>query len=182
MEKNRLLLFLFSFIPGAGQMYLNMMKKGMVLMSLFCGVAFCAAFFYFEWLLFLLPVIWFYSFFDAINSGHLTYEERLAADKTFFTDIDHMFSSDMSGILEKSHLFLGAILVLAGIYLLFNNVFGNLIWRLDDYLPGLHGIFHKFPTLLVAIFIIVWGIRLVKGGKKPEAPTDFKEYEGDKHE
>lgn len=182
MEKNRLLLFLFSFMPGAGQMYLNMMKKGIVLMSLFCGVAFITGFFNFELLLCLLPVIWFYSFFDALNSGRLTYEERLVADRNFFTDIDQMFSADMSGMLKKSHLFFGTVLVLAGVYLLLNNVFNNLIWQLDEYLPGFRGIFHKFPTLLIAIFIIVWGIRLVKGEKKLEKPADFKEYEGDKHE
>lgn len=182
MEKNRLLLFLFSFMPGAGQMYLNMMKKGLILMTLFCGVTFCAAFFYFELLLALLPVIWFYSFFDALNSGHLTYEERIAADANFFTDMDRVFANDMGALLKKSHLFLGTVLVLAGVYLLFNNVFSGVIRSLDNYLPGLLGIFHKFPTLLVAIFIIVWGIRLAKGGKKPEEPVDFKEYEGDKHE
>lgn len=163
-------------------MYLNMMKKGIVLMTVFCGIGFCAAFFYLELLLALLPVVWFYSFFDALNSGHLTYEERIAADKSFFMDIDRMFTGDMGGILKKGHLFFGTILVLAGVYLLFNNVFNNLIWRLDEYLPGLHGIFHKFPTLLVAIFIIVWGIRLVKGEKTIGKPVDFKEYEGDKHE
>ena len=163
-------------------MYLNMMKKGIVLMTFFCGVGFIAAFFNIELLLFLLPVVWFYSFFDANNSGHLTYEERIGADQAFFSDIDRMFTGDMGGMLKKGHLFFGTILVLAGVYLLMNNVFNNLIWQLDEYLPGLHGIFHKFPTLLIAIFIIVWGIRLVKGEKPTEKPVDFKEYEGDKHE
>ena len=163
-------------------MYLNMMKKGLVLMTLFCGIGFIAGFFNIELLLFLVPVIWFYSFFDALNSGHFTYEERKEADASFFMDIEHVFSQDMGSLFQKSHLFFGIILVLAGVYLLIGRVFNGLIWQLDEYLPGLHGAFHNFPTLLIAIFIIVWGIRLVKGDKKPEKPADFKEYEGDKHE
>lgn len=163
-------------------MYLNMMKKGIVLMTFFCGVGFIAAFFNIELLLFLLPVVWFYSFFDANNSGHLTYEERIGADSDFMMGLYQMASGDTKNVLKKGHAFLGVIFVLLGLYLLFDNVFRDLLWSLDSYLPGFRGIFHKFPTLLIAIFIIVWGIRLVKGEKPTEKPVDFKEYEGDKHE
>lgn len=182
MEKNKLLLFLFSFMPGAGQMYLDMMKKGLVLMSLFCGVVFCAAFFYFEFLLFLLPVIWFYAFFDALNSGHMTYEERKAADSNFMMGIYQISSGDTKSVLRKGHAFLGIICILLGIYILFDNVFREMIWHLEDYFPVVYTVFRKFPTLLIAIFIIVWGVKLVKGDKKADNTADFKEYEGDKHE
>ena len=30
MERNKFLVFCFAFVPGAGQMYLGMMKKGLV--------------------------------------------------------------------------------------------------------------------------------------------------------
>lgn len=182
MEKNRFLLFIFSFMPGAGQMYLDMMRKGLVLMTLFCGVVFCAAFFYFELLLALLPVIWFYAFFDAMNSGRLTYEERKQADKDFFVSMDQIWSGDLQAMMQKRHVFVGTVCLLAGIYILFANVLGGVIYRLDNYLPGFGGIFRKFPTLLISIFIIVWGVRLVKGDKKTEQPADFKEFEGEKHD
>lgn len=35
MERNKFLVFCFAFVPGAGQMYLGMMKKGLVIMSAF---------------------------------------------------------------------------------------------------------------------------------------------------
>ena len=38
MNKNRFLVFLFSLIPGAGQMYLGYMRRGICLMALFCAV------------------------------------------------------------------------------------------------------------------------------------------------
>lgn len=185
MEKNRLLLFLFSFMPGAGQMYLGMMKKGVFLMSLFCGVIFVSAFFSVEFLLFLLPVIWFYAFFDALNSGHLTYEERKLIDSDFSLDTYQIFSGDMQSVLQKRHALIGGLCILAGFYVIFDNVLREFIWRLDEILPGIYSVFHKLPTLVIAIVIIIWGIRLVKGEKQPlpiPKETDFKEFEGDKHE
>ena len=50
-------------------MYLNMMKKGIVLMTFFCGIGFIAAFFNIELLLFLLPVVWFLNFFVGKQKG-----------------------------------------------------------------------------------------------------------------
>ena len=38
MERNKFLVFCFAFVPGAGQMYLGMMKKGLVIMSVFWAV------------------------------------------------------------------------------------------------------------------------------------------------
>ena len=38
MERNKFLVFCFAFVPGAGQMYLGMMKKGLVIMSVFWTV------------------------------------------------------------------------------------------------------------------------------------------------
>ena len=64
MKKNSFFTFCFAFIPGAGEMYLGMMKKGLAVMSVFWGVCAIAWFFQFEFLLWLLPIIWFYSFFS----------------------------------------------------------------------------------------------------------------------
>lgn len=38
MERNKFLVFCFAFVPGAGQMYLGMMKKGLVIMGAFWAV------------------------------------------------------------------------------------------------------------------------------------------------
>ena len=34
-QKNKILMFLFSLIPGAGQMYMGFMKQGLSLMTIF---------------------------------------------------------------------------------------------------------------------------------------------------
>ena len=71
MRKSGFLTFLFSLLPGAGHMYLNMMKKGVCIMSLFFALWGVGAFLRLDFLQLLLPVVWFYAFFDVMNIRHL---------------------------------------------------------------------------------------------------------------
>ena len=67
--------FCFSLIPGAGEMYLGFMKRGVSMMCLFLGwFAFCG-FTGFNIGMCLLPVMWFYSFFQVHNLVSLPDEE-----------------------------------------------------------------------------------------------------------
>ena len=51
MRKSRILTFLFGLMPGAGQMYLAYMKRGVSLMSMFFMLIFLAGFFNISFLL-----------------------------------------------------------------------------------------------------------------------------------
>ena len=62
MKKSSFWTFVFSLFPGAGHMYLGLMKKGASLMLLFCLTIALSGFLNLSFLLILLPVIWFYSF------------------------------------------------------------------------------------------------------------------------
>ena len=57
MRKSKLLTFLFAFIPGCGEMYLGMMRKGVLIMCIFCGCFSLTSLLRMEFFLFLLPVI-----------------------------------------------------------------------------------------------------------------------------
>ena len=37
-KKSRFLVFILSFIPGAGEMYMGFMKQGVTLMAVFAGI------------------------------------------------------------------------------------------------------------------------------------------------
>ena len=67
MKKNLFLTFCFSFIPGAGQMYQDYMKRGLSIMILFA--IFIALYAMTGISLFMIPVpiIYAYSFFDTYN-------------------------------------------------------------------------------------------------------------------
>lgn len=66
MNKKTLTLAL-SIIPGAGHMYLGYQSKGLAIMGAFFFSIFFMGWLGISLLLFTLPLIWFYSFFDAMH-------------------------------------------------------------------------------------------------------------------
>ena len=61
-QKRGFWLFIFSLIPGAGEMYMGFKKQGISIMFLFWGVFAIGACTGMDWLVFLILIIWFYSF------------------------------------------------------------------------------------------------------------------------
>jgi len=64
-----------SIIPGAGHLYLGYEKKGLIIMGAFSFSVFFMGWLGISLLLFLLPLIWFYSFFDAMHTVDGSNEE-----------------------------------------------------------------------------------------------------------
>ena len=75
--------FYFAFIPGAGQMYMGFMKRGVSIMSAFSLIIFSSAWLNFTPLMFAMPVIWFFSFFDTINLRSLSDEDYTAMKDSY---------------------------------------------------------------------------------------------------
>ena len=74
-KKNSFWRLCFSFLPGAGEMYMGFMKMGISTMSLFMAVFFFAVTLEFGALMIVGLVIWFYSFFHVHNLASLPDEE-----------------------------------------------------------------------------------------------------------
>ena len=184
MKKSSFWTFVFSLFPGAGHMYLGLMKKGASLMLLFCFVFALSGFFNLTFLMMFLPVIWFYSFFDEMNLRHIPYEDRLAQEDHFLFDMGGLLKKDWLQVLKKRHLLVGIICIFLGAWILFQNVMGPYLYWISDAMPWLYHLINNLPTILVATAIIVLGVYLVTGGKKkytlPE--QDYVEYGGDGHD
>ena len=73
-KKKKFLTFCFSLLPGAGEMYLCFMKQGISLMGIFFLVWALSGMLNLPALLFVQPVIWFYSFFHVHNLNSLPEE------------------------------------------------------------------------------------------------------------
>ncbi len=166
-------------------MYLGMMKKGLLLMGLFSAISFAAMTLYLDFLGFLLPVIWFYSFFDTLNSRCLSPEQLKEIDNNttrFFSDFAPNFSIQWDKFGSKFHRYFGIGLILFGVYMIFRNVFQPMLRSLFEWLGFdywiLTRIFRSLPSLVISVAIIALGIHLVKGGKKSEQ-QDFVEYKGE---
>ena len=86
MRKSKILTFLFALFPGAGQMYLGYMKRGVSLMTAFFLVFALMGFLGMSFLAFFLPVIWFYAFFDTLNLRSMSYEYLPHDDFLFHLD------------------------------------------------------------------------------------------------
>ena len=85
-KKNGFFRFLWSIIPGAGEMYMGFMKQGVTLMAVFAGIIAVAIAMNMVFFFFPLPIIWFYSFFHVLNLYYkfvicrITTVENLAVD------------------------------------------------------------------------------------------------------
>ncbi len=66
MRKSKVMVFLLSFVPGVGHYYLGMMQRGLQFNLVFFGTLFVLDASDLDILAFAIPVIWFYSLFDAL--------------------------------------------------------------------------------------------------------------------
>lgn len=170
-EKSKFLTFGFSLLPGAGHMYMGFMKMGLSLMAAFFFLIFISSWLNIGPLLFLLPLIWFYSFFDCINKRYSTDQEFLLLEDNYLFSLDELVKID-KGIFKKHRLFTGILLLLLGIYLIWNNIIQSL-WR---YMPNavynaINDVTRVAPQIIIGVAIIAVGAKLIIG-KKRERDTD----------
>ena len=177
MRKSRLFSLLCACWPGAGEMYLGLMNRGVAIMLLFWGVVVIGAT-GFPPPMFILPVLWFYSFFDTLTLRNLDYyalTELQERDEYFFEDLMGGKYS-LPEVVEKYRLLIGLGLILAGGYTLYEKVV-RFLWR-SDILPGwLYSLFDNLPNMLLSFGIIALGIWLVRGKRMPaDEVEDFPQY------
>ena len=183
MERNKFLVFCFAIVPGAGQMYLGMMKKGLAIMCLFWGVMAAAVMLGLGVLFLFLPVIWFYSFFDTFNSARYNADQRLQMDYKFWMDLKGgCWTPKMEGkAASKTPKFLGLGCILLGIYSLYETVIAPMFWHFN--LPDwLFYFLERIPSLVVACAVIGFGVYLLNRGKTSKEMEDFVAYQEEHHE
>ena len=173
-KKNKILFFLFSLIPGAAHMYIGLVKRGLVIMLALVAGAGLAMMADTPAFLLVLPVLWFYSFFDAWYKYHLL-EDRLAKvqdDFLFFLNAmpenvrsDPRFKKVASANVLKVG---GIVAIIAGAYLIWDQIIVRVLSRLlsDTGAEILSQISYKLPQVAVAVILIVVGIKLISHKKR----------------
>jgi hypothetical protein len=170
-KKSKFLTFVFSMLPGAGHMYMGFMKIGVSFMSVFFFLIFLSSWLDTGPLLFIVPIIWFYSFFDCVNRASLDEDKLLLLEDKYLFSIDNLVKLDKD-VFSKPKLAAGVLLLLFGIYL----VLGNLMRLLQPYISDeiysiIYSLIRKAPQLIIGVAIVALGIKLIKG-KKMESETD----------
>lgn len=169
--KHGLLLFVASCIPGCGEMYQGYMKRGVSILTAFCGIFALAVFLEIGALAVLMLPLWLFSFFDSYNLRSLLAQDAAPADAYLFglSDVD---SQRMSNLLRKRHSLVGWVLVLLGVYILFDTFVGRLMQLLCEWMGQwwlYDVVMRDVPRMVVTIFIIALGIWFIRGPKKAKA-------------
>ena len=120
-RKQGLLFFISSCIPGCGQMHQGYMKRGMSLLTVFCGIFAIAAFLNIGALTALMVPVWLYAFFDSYNLRTQLDGGTAPAD-AFLLGLDQADGERMALLCRKRHSLVGWGLVLLGVYVLFETV------------------------------------------------------------
>ena len=166
-KKNRFFTFIFSFLPGAAEMYMGFMKNGFSLML--CFLLPFALIVIYGGLDFLMPicaVMWFYGFFHARNYAgmdDMTFDAM--TDKYIWEEFSDLNFSKVSAKTAKK--WIAAALIVIGAALIWDYCSGRL-YRLipegywDDIYPALSNI----PQVVISILMVIVGIRMVVGKKK----------------
>lgn len=165
-QKHGFWVFIFSLIPGAGEMYMGFKKQGLSIMLLFWGSIALASITGLGWLAMFLPVIWFYSFFNVHNLKSLSEEEFYSVEDNYILHMDQ-FSGDMGKFLQKHQSAAAWVLILFGICILWSR-FTSLLYfivpnNMADYV---YNICNSLPQIVIAAGIIAAGIYLLTQQKK----------------
>ena len=180
--KNKFLTFAFACIPGAGQMYHGLMKKGASLMLLFWGITGAAVVSYLGVLTVLLPVLWFYSFFDTVNRMNMSRGELQLLEDQFLFGLDGLENSQgLRRIFRERHLIVGWVLIAAACWMLLNGFFtsywGYHFWEQllpERFFDLMRSFVEMLPSLVIPTVCVLIGLRLIKGSGK-KAPV-YNEY------
>ena len=160
-QKRGFWLFIFSLIPGAGEMYMGFKKQGLSIMLLFWGVFAVGSFTGMDWLIFLIPIIWFYSFFNVHNLKSLSEEEFYSIEDSYVFHMDEL-AGDISSLVSHHRKLTAILLIILGASILWNNIVDFFYMILPGYLADVLGTFaYHVPQLVIAVCIILAGIYIL---------------------
>lgn len=170
MKKNGFFTFIFSFIPGAGQMYQEYMKRGLSIMILAAIFLTLAAMIGSP--IFITPifVICAYSFFDTYNIRNMSEEKRSEFNDEYIWNENNLGVSINKSKIKNNRKIIGYILIIIGIYVLFDSVFLRIAWQLEiEWLSTLCATLSRYtPTVIASIVAVFVGFKLITPNDKED--------------
>jgi len=151
-KKSTAIATVLSIFPGAGHLYLGLQHRGIQLMAAFLFTIYILDALRLGLFLFLIPLIWFYSFFDGLQKASRYGKEELYDEPIF-------------GFFHQYKRWLGFGLIFIGIYyLLFNGLVPALAPTFREWIQiDLWYWFDRyFQTIILSIILVVIGLKLVK--------------------
>ncbi len=180
VQKRGIFNFLCAFLPGASEMYMGFTKMGFSMMSVFMISFGLIAFFDLSDLFLVVPfLMWFYGFFHARNLTTCNPELFVNIQDDYFWNelVDGKGLKIGSGNVRT----IGAwVMILGGIAIIWDLVWNPISEYIQEALsmtnnPVAEYILHllsSLPKLVIAVAIIIVGIKLIMGKKKTLYLTD----------
>jgi len=147
LKKRKMGVYILSFIPGLGHFYLGLMQRGLQFMLLLFGAIFMTHMV--EMFAFFIPIIVFYSYFDALQYHSKYRENEVLIDEPVF----------------KQNLIRVNKAVIAWIFIGFGGL--SLLENSADYLQLSIDFNILYKIIVSAVFVII-GIRILIGKPKEE--------------
>lgn len=173
-QKNRVLTIALAIFPGAGHLYLGMQKRGLQFMAGFLLAIYIMDNLRLSLFLFLLPLFWFFAFFDAL--AQLSRYGR-----------NQMIDEPLLPVFVPYQRWLGIGMFGFGVYFLVDRILLNIVFKIwpESYHQYLQ---YKYmlPTAIIAFVMIVIGLRLAFGRRSllgsgvptNSAPPRYDDREG----
>lgn len=148
LSNKKLITVALSIVPGAGHMYLGLQNRGLSLMTLFFFSAFLMGWLRMTVFVFFLPVIWFYSLFDAF---HRVENPQCPQGDTWGAGGNEV---QLFVWFNQHPQWVGWGLILMGCFVIFERIISPLLtWQMRGYLQ----------TGIVALLLIGGGVKLLLG-------------------
>jgi len=166
-KKGKFFTFIFSFLPGAAEMYMGFMKMGFSIMAIFFLSIFIPTVLSFsDAFAFLVFLIWFWGFFHARN--------LVACNDDTFQNLPDEFIWESFAAGRQIQIsnptlrkWVAGILIFFGVVILWQNI-SSIIYSL---IPESLWIYlapwvDRVPQIAVAVLIIIIGVKLIRGKKE----------------
>lgn len=175
-KKNKFAAFLWSFMPGAAEMYMGFMKNGLSIMAIFFLSILIPSVLYISDA-FILPtfLIWFYGFFHARNLYACEDETFEQLDDIWvweeFLDGRSFRMTNFRISSRAARKWCAYILIVCGAVLLWKNCSSAIYSLFYSLLPyylsdAMYCAMEKIPQIVISFLLIVVGLRMVKGKKE----------------
>ena len=169
MSKNKALTVILSVVPGLGHMYLGWMERGLQFMLTFFVSIFLIGWLNTSFFALLLPVIWFYSLFDALQ--------------LYGVEVTQDTQPAPWGWLVKKQRWVGFGLIAVGVITLINRI--AIPW-LQRYFSISYYDIRMVSAGVLALIFIAGGIKLALGKQIPadqgsKKREDREQPEGSDH-
>lgn len=153
-RKSTMIATLLALFPGAGHMYLGLQKRGLQLMAGFLFSIYILDVLHLSLFLFIIPLIWFFSFFDVLQKINQYMRDETVKDEPVVVWLLH------------HQRWIGIGLIALGLFYLADRV---LIQALDNLLPAIdltRWFKQHFQTTFVSLLLIGGGVWLLWSGKR----------------